>query len=118
MRPDGSAIRDYIDVVDLSRAHVVSIDRLLAGKTRQSPEIFNLGTGKGLSVFEIIREFTEATGVEVRYKVVDRRDGDVEKVWADTKRANEVLGWKTGTPLKETLLSAWKWEQNLRSGRI
>lgn len=113
--PDGSAIRDYIDVVDLSRAHVVSIDRLLAGKNQKGMEIFNLGTGKGLSVFEIIEAFIRATGVEFKYRVVDRRDGDVEKVYADTSLANEVLGWNAETPLEETLKAAWKWEQNLRN---
>ncbi len=114
--PDGSAIRDYIDVVDLSRAHVVSIDRLLAGKNTQHMEIFNLGTGKGLSVFEIINAFVKATGVEFKYKVVARREGDVEQVYADTSLANRVLGWKAGTPLHDTLRSAWNWEQKLRSG--
>jgi UDP-glucose 4-epimerase len=113
--PDGSAIRDYIDVVDLSRAHVVAIDRLLAGKNQKGMEIFNLGTGKGLSVFEIIEAFIRATGVEFKYRVVDRRDGDVEKVYADTSLANEVLDWKAETPLEETLKAAWKWEQNLRN---
>jgi UDP-glucose 4-epimerase len=112
--PDGSAIRDYINVVDLSRAHVVSIDRLLEGKNTGKMEIFNLGTGNGLSVFEVIKAFVDATGVEFKYKVVDRRDGDVEQVWADTRRANEVLGWKAVVPLEETMKSAWAWEQNIR----
>ncbi len=114
--PDGSAIRDYIDVVDLSQAHVVSIERLLAGKNENRLEIFNLGTGKGLSVFEVIQAFVEATGVQVKYKVFGRREGDIEQVWADTSLANRVLGWKAETPLHETLRSAWRWQQNLRSG--
>ena len=113
--PDGSAIRDYINVVDLSCAHVVSIGRLLEGKNKSKLEIFNLGTGKGLSVFEIINSFVNATGVEFKYRVVDRRDGDVEQVYADTGLANKVLGWKAGTSLEDTLRSAWKWEQYLRN---
>jgi UDP-glucose 4-epimerase len=100
--------------VDLSRAHVVAIDRLLAGKNREEMEIFNLGTGQGLSVLEIIRAFREATGVEFKYRIVGRRDGDVEQVYADTTLANEVLGWKAEIPLEETLLAAWKWEQYIR----
>lgn len=112
--PDGSAIRDYINVVDLSRAHVVSIDRLLGGKNKSALEIFNLGTGKGLSVFEIIHTFEKATGVKVKYRVVGRREGDIEQVWADTTLANNELGWKAEIPLEETLRSAWKWEQYIR----
>jgi UDP-glucose 4-epimerase len=115
--PDGSAIRDYINVVDLSRAHVVSIDRLLEGKNLGAMEIFNLGTGMGLSVFEVIRAFVDATGIEFKYRVVDRREGDVEQVYADTTLANKVLEWKAEIPLEETMRSAWKWEQNIR-GRL
>ncbi len=113
--PDGSAVRDYINVVDLSRAHVISIDRLLAGRNEPGMEVFNLGTGKGLSVFEIINAFVKATGVEFRYKVVDRRDGDIEQVYADTSLANKVLGWKAGISLEDTLRSAWKWEKTIRN---
>ncbi len=113
--PDGSAIRDYINVVDLSRAHVVSIDRLLSGKNTKGMEIFNLGTGQGLSVLEVIRTFIDATGEEINFKIVGRREGDVEQVYADTSFANEVLGWKAEIPLKETMKSAWAWEQNIRS---
>ncbi len=112
---DGSAVRDYINVVDLSRAHVVSINRLLAGKNAQGIEVFNLGTGKGLSVFEIIKAFVNATGVEFKYRVVNRRDGDIEQVYADTTMANKVLGWKAEIPLEETLRTAWKWEQTIRN---
>jgi UDP-glucose 4-epimerase len=112
--PDGSAIRDYINVVDLSRAHVVSIERLLTGKNNSTLEMFNLGTGKGLSVLEIIRTFEEATGVKVKYRIVGRREGDIEQVWADTTRANNELGWKAVIPLEDTLRSAWKWEQYIR----
>jgi UDP-glucose 4-epimerase len=112
--PDGSAIRDYINVVDLSRAHVVSIERLLAGKNKSSVETFNLGTGKGLSVLEIINAFEKATGVKIKYRIVDRREGDIEQVYADTTLANNELGWKAANPLEETLRSAWEWEQYIR----
>lgn len=112
--PDGSAIRDYINVVDLSRAHVVSIERLLGGKNKLPLETFNLGTGKGLSVLEIIRTFEEATGVKINYQIVGRREGDIEQVYADTSLANNELGWKAVVPLEETLRSAWKWEQYIR----
>jgi UDP-glucose 4-epimerase len=112
--PDGSAIRDYINVVDLARAHVVAIQRLL-DKAQKSPfEVFNLGTGKGLSVFEIIRAFEEATGEKVKHRVVGRREGDVERVFADTRYANEELGWKAEKGIGETLLSAWNWEKYIR----
>jgi UDP-glucose 4-epimerase len=112
--PDGSAIRDYINVVDLSRAHVISIDRLLKGRNKSAMETFNLGTGKGLSVFEIINTFEKATGLKIKYRVVGRREGDIEQVWADTSLANEELGWKAEVPLEDTLRSAWKWEQYIR----
>ena len=112
--PDGSAIRDYINVVDLSRAHVVSIERLLAGKNKSALEKFNLGTGKGLSVLEIINTFEKATGVKINYRIVGRREGDIEQVYADTNLANNELGWKAAIPLEDTLRSAWKWEQHIR----
>jgi len=114
--PDGSAIRDYINVVDLASAHVVSIKRLLSGKNENPTEVFNLGTGKGLSVLEMINAFVDATGVEFNYKIVNRRDGDIEQVWADTTRANKVLGWKAGISIEDTLRSAWNWQLNLKSG--
>lgn len=112
--PDGSAIRDYINVVDLSRAHVVAINRLLEGKNTSGLETYNLGTGKGLSVLELINTFEQATGVKVNYQIVGRREGDIEKVFADTTLANKQLGWKAEIPLEETLRSAWKWEQYIR----
>jgi UDP-glucose 4-epimerase len=112
--PDGSAIRDYINVVDLARAHVVSIERLITGKNKSAQETFNLGTGRGLSVLEIIKTFEEATGVKVNYRIVGRREGDIEQVWADTTLANNELGWKAVIPLEDTLRSAWKWEQYIR----
>jgi UDP-glucose 4-epimerase len=114
--PDGSAIRDYINVVDLARAHVVAIKRLLANKHKSSFEVFNLGTGRGLSVLEVIKAFEKATQEKVKYKIVDRREGDIEKVYADTTFANQELGWKAEKGIEETLLSAWNWEKNYRSG--
>lgn len=113
--PDGSCIRDYIYVVDLAKAHVKAIERMLAGKPTEQVEVFNLGTGRGLSVLEIVRDFMEATGVNVPYQIVGRREGDIEKVWANPKKANEVLGWKTDTPVKDVLVSAWNWEKRLRN---
>lgn len=113
--PDGSCIRDYIHVVDLAKAHVVAIQRLMAAKQKTPFEIFNLGTGRGVSVFEIINTFEKVSGKKLNYKVVGRRSGDVEQVWADTRFANEELGWKAASTLEETLLSAWKWEQYIRS---
>jgi UDP-glucose 4-epimerase len=111
---DGSAIRDYINVVDLSKAHVVSIKRLLEKKNKKNYEVFNLGTGRGVSVFEVIKAFEKATGEKLKYKVVGRRPGDIEKVFADTHFANIELGWKAEKGLEETLLSAWKWEKIIR----
>lgn len=112
--PDGSAIRDYINVVDLAKAHVIAINRLLSGKNKKNYEIFNLGTGNGYSVLEIVKGFEKSTGVKLNYKIVERRAGDIEKIWADTTFANEELGWKAEIGLEETLLSAWKWEKIIR----
>lgn len=111
--PDGTCIRDFIDVVDLAKAHVVAVERLVEDKTAEPIEIFNLGTGRGVSVMELINTFIEVTGTELPYKIAPRRDGDIIKVWADPKRANSVLGWKAETPLRETMLNAWKWQQHL-----
>lgn len=111
--PDGSPLRDYIDVVDLAGAHVVAIRRLLEKKNRENYEYFNIGTGKALSVLEVIHAFESTTGVKVNYKIVGRRAGDVEKVWADTALANKELGWKAGTPIEETMANAWKWQKSL-----
>jgi UDP-glucose 4-epimerase len=112
--PDGTAIRDYINVVDLSKAHVVAIKRLLNGKNKKSNEFFNIGTGKGNSVLEMVQSFEKVTGQKINYRIVGRRPGDTEKVYADTSLANEELGWKAETSLEDTLLSAWKWEKNYR----
>jgi UDP-glucose 4-epimerase len=115
--PDGTAIRDYINVVDLARAHVIAIHRLLENKQKKNYEVFNLGTGKGLSVMEIIRAFEKVTGQKLNYQVVQRREGDVEKVYADTGYANRELGWKAERGIEETLQSSWKWEQHIHKTR-
>jgi UDP-glucose-4-epimerase len=115
--PDGSCIRDYIHVVDLAKAHVIAIKRLIQKKNKHNFELFNLGTGNGVSVLEMIGAFQKATGVKLNYKIVDRRAGDVEQVWADTKFANEELGWKAQSTLEDTLKSAWKWEQHYRNSQ-
>ena len=112
--PDGSAIRDYIHVVDLAKAHVHAINRLLKSKNKSNFEVFNLGTGTGCSVLEIINAFEKVSNVKLHYKIVDRRAGDVEKIWAETTYANEELGWKAEEGLEETLLSAWNWEKQIR----
>jgi UDP-glucose 4-epimerase len=111
--PDGSCIRDYIHVVDLSKAHVVAAERMLNKLSDTRLEYFNLGTGRGLSVLELIHTFEEATGVKVPHKIVGRREGDIEQIWADPRRANEVLGWKAVETIGDTLKSAWKWQLKL-----
>ena len=113
--PDGSCIRDYIYVVDLAKAHVKAVERMLAGLPTEQVEVFNLGTGRGLSVLEIIRTFMQVTGVNIPYQIVGRREGDIEQVWAKPDKANNVLGWKADTPVEEVLLSAWNWEKKLRN---
>ncbi len=111
---DGSAVRDYINVVDLAKAHVIAIERLLNRKNKSNYEIFNLGTGTGVSVLQIIKGFENATGIKLNYKIVSRRAGDIEQIWADTVYANEELGWRAEKGLEETLLSAWNWEKHVR----
>lgn len=111
---DGSAVRDYINVVDLAKAHVIAVNRLLEHKNKAGYEIFNLGTGNGVSVLEIVNAFEKATKVKLNYKIVPRRAGDIEKIWADTTYANEELGWKAEKGLEETLLSSWNWEKRIR----
>lgn len=113
--PDGSCIRDYIHVVDLAKAHVKAMQRLLNHENQEPFEVFNLGTGKGSSVLEVIRAFEEVTGQSIKYKIVDRRPGDVIAVYADTSKAAQILPWKTEKSLKEALASAWKWEQKIRN---
>ncbi|MEG2820720.1 MAG: UDP-glucose 4-epimerase GalE [Muribaculaceae bacterium] len=116
--PDGSCIRDFINVVDLAKAHVIAIKRMLEDKSNEKIEIFNLGTGIGLSVLQLINAFETSTGVKVPYKIVGRRNGDIEKVWANPKRANEVLGWTASTTIEDTMCSAWNWQNRLRERHI
>ena len=112
--PDGSCLRDYIDVVDLARAHVVAIGRLIEERNKENYEVFNVGTGRPVSVFELVRGFEAANNLKLNYKVAPRRAGDVMAVWADTTLANEELGWKAERELNDTLRSAWEWECNVR----
>jgi len=111
--PDGSCIRDYINIVDLAKAHVIAVDRMIQDKCLEPVEIFNLGTGRGLSVLEILTTFEKVTGVKVNYKIVGRREGDIEQVWADPVKANTVLGWTASETVEDTLASAWKWQLKL-----
>lgn len=111
---DGTCIRDYIHVVDLAKAHVVALQRLLENKNEEKIEIFNLGTGVGSSVLEVISSFEKVSGKPFPYKIVDRREGDVTMAYASTNKANKVLGWKTESSLDEAMESAWKWEQKIR----
>ena len=112
--PDGTAIRDYIHVVDLAKAHVVAVQRMIDNKMKSNFEVFNLGTGTGYSVLDVIRTFEKATGIKLNYKIMDRRPGDIEKVWADPTFSNKELGWKAERGLDEMMASAWKWEQAYR----
>jgi len=114
---DGSCIRDYIHVVDLAKAHVIALQRLLLAKNQSNYEVFNLGTGRGSSVLEVVNSFEKTTGEKLNYKIVDRRPGDVISVYADTKKANEVLGWKAQKTMEDALASAWKWEKKIRSNQ-
>ncbi|WP_133642420.1 UDP-glucose 4-epimerase GalE [Zeaxanthinibacter enoshimensis] len=111
---DGTCIRDYIHVVDLAKAHVVALQRLLEDKNDTNYEVFNIGTGTGSSVLEVINSFERVAGKELNYKVVDRRPGDVIRAYADTDKANKVLGWKAQSTLDHAMASAWKWEQKIR----
>lgn len=111
--PDGTCLRDYIDVVDLAKAHVAAVSRMLDGKMKKDYEIFNIGTGRPVSVSELVNAFEKVNNVKLNYKYVDRRPGDVVAIWADTKLANEELGWKAERSVEETLASAWAWEKSL-----
>jgi UDP-glucose 4-epimerase len=112
--PDGSAIRDYIHVVDLAKAHVAAIKRMESEKAISNYEVFNLGTGKGSSVLQIIDAFEQSTGVKLNYTIGARREGDIEKVWGDVTKSSNELGWKAELDLNEMMSSAWKWEQYLQ----
>ena len=116
--PDGSCIRDYIYVVDLAKAHVCAMTRIMENQTEESVEVYNIGTGKGTSVLELINGFEKATGVKLNYQIVGRRAGDIEKVWGNVDKANKVLGWKADTPLEDVLATAWKWQVALRERGI
>ncbi|WP_224491265.1 UDP-glucose 4-epimerase GalE [Robertkochia flava] len=111
---DGTCIRDYIHVTDLAKAHVVALERLLHKKNPDNCEFFNLGTGKGSSVLEVIESFERVSGKKLNYRITDRRPGDVIAAYADTSKANDILGWKAASTLDEALASAWKWEQKIR----
>ena len=101
-------------MVDLAKAHVIAIERMLNDKSNEKVEIFNLGTGIGVSVLELINLFEKVSGTSLNYKIVDRREGDIEKIWAQPDRANNVLGWKAEKSIEETMDSAWKWQLRLR----
>ncbi|MFB6340598.1 UDP-glucose 4-epimerase GalE [Saccharicrinis sp. FJH62] len=112
--PDGSCIRDFINVVDLAKAHVFAINRLLEGKNNGAYEYFNVGTGNGASVLELVKTFSDVNKIDLKYSIVGRRAGDIEKIYADTTKANQELGWTAEKTLAETLASAWNWEKNYR----
>lgn len=112
--PDGSCLRDYIDIVDLARAHVVAINRMVEGRSKECYEVFNIGTGRPVSVFELVRGFESANDLKLNYRVAERRAGDVTAVWADTTLANEELGWRAERRLEDTLKAAWQWERAVR----
>lgn len=111
--PDGSCVRDYIDIVDLAKAHVTAMKRMLDGEDTDAIEIFNLGTGRGLSVLELINAFEKSTSVKVPHHIGPRREGDIEKIWAAPAKANEVLGWTAEVPVEETMRNAWAWQCTL-----
>lgn len=111
---DGTCVRDYIHVVDLAKAHVLALQRLLNKKNLEKLEVFNLGTGKGSSVLEVIQAFEKVSGTKLPYRIVARREGDVTSTYANTDKANTILGWKTQSTLEEAMASAWKWEQKVR----
>jgi len=112
--PDGTAVRDYIHVVDLAKAHVLAIDRMISNRMKMDFEVFNLGTGTGYSVMDVIKAFERVTGLELNFKIMDRREGDIEKVWADPTHSNNELGWKAKRGIDEMMDTAWKWEQAYR----
>ena len=116
--PDGTCIRDYIHVVDLAKAHVIALTRLLKNKNKENYEVFNLGTGKGSSVLEVIKSFEKVSGQSLNYTIVDRREGDITAAYADTNLANNELGWKAALSLDEAMKSAWEWEQKVRSKKL
>ena len=116
--PDGTCIRDYIYVVDLAKAHVAAMRRVLDDEDSPAIDYFNIGTGHGNTTLEIVETFEKATGVKLNWKYGPRREGDIEKIWGDCSKANKVLGWSADTPLDQVLASAWKWQQKLRENGI
>ncbi len=116
--PDGTAIRDYIHVMDLANAHVVALKRLLEGKNKEKFEIFNIGTGKGTSVLEMVKSFEKATGIALPYVIDGRRPGDITAVWADTTHAEKELGWKARRSIEQALADAWRWEKKIRKKEL
>ena len=115
--PDGSCVRDYLHVLDLAKAHVTSVKRLLEKKNKAAYEVFNLGTGKGVSVLEAIESFERVSGISLNYTITGRREGDIEKIWADPSLANRELGWKTQSTLDEAMRTAWEWEKAVRKNQ-
>lgn len=115
---DGTCVRDYIHVVDVAKAHVIALERLLQGKNAENFEVFNLGTGKGSTVLEVIQSFERVSGQQLNYNIVDRRSGDVATAYADTTKANKVLGWKAISTLDDAMRSAWQWEQKIRAHSV
>jgi UDP-glucose 4-epimerase len=113
--PDGSCIRDYLHVVDLAKAHVTAVRRLVEGTNKKNFEVFNLGTGNGVSVLEAIHSFEKVSGLKLKYRITGRRPGDIEKIWADPSYANRELGWKTVSTLDESMKTAWEWEKKIRN---
>ena len=113
--PDGTCLRDYIDVVDLAKAHVAAVDRMTSDTMEERYEIFNIGTGRPVSVLELLNTFEKVNDLKLPYRMTDRRPGDVPAVWAETSRANEVLGWRAENSLEQTLRSAWEWEKRIRN---
>ena len=112
--PDGSCVRDYLHVSDLAKAHVVAVKRLIGNQISKNYEVFNLGTGKGVSVLEAIHSFEKVSGVKLKYRITGRRQGDIVKIWADPSLANKVLGWKTVYSLDDCMKTAWDWEKQIR----
>jgi UDP-glucose 4-epimerase len=115
--PDGSCIRDYLHVCDLANAHLVAVKRLIENSNKKNFEVFNLGTGKGVSVFEAIDSFERISGQKLNYRIMGRREGDIEKIWADPSFANSELGWKTRYSLDDAMRSAWEWEKKIRKNK-
>jgi len=113
--PDGTNVRDYIHVIDIAKAHVVALNRLLKGHNAEPYEVFNLGTGRGSSVLEVIQSFEKVSGKALNYRIVERRPGDVTAAYADTRKANEVLGWKAELSLDQAMEDAWRWEKKVRN---